>query len=73
MAATTPEERLRTALELAAVGEQMVRMRLTRDHPDWDEDRIQSAMEHWMQDRPGAPYGDHPGSPSSRVLGKALQ
>lgn len=70
MSATTPEERLRIALDLADVGEQMMRTRLRREHPEYDEARLEAAMETWMQNRPGAPFGDHPGPRSSRVLGQ---
>lgn len=71
MSATTPEERLRIALDLADVGVQMVRTRLRREHPEWDAVQLEEAMAAWMQERPGAPLGDHPGPRSSRVLGRA--
>lgn len=69
MSATTPEERLRIALDLAGVGEQMMRTRLRREHPEYDDAMLEAAMIRWMQDRPGAPVGDHPGPPSTHVLG----
>jgi hypothetical protein len=71
MSASTPEERLRIALDLADVGEQMMRTRLRRAHPEYDDARLEEAMVRWMQDRPGAPWGDYPGPPSPRDLGQA--
>jgi Rv0078B-related antitoxin len=73
MSATTPEERLRIALDLADVGEKMMRTRLRREHPGYSDARLEAAMEAWMQDRPGAPFGDHPGPPSSRALGESAR
>ncbi|HSF97472.1 MAG TPA: hypothetical protein VLA55_02165 [Ornithinibacter sp.] len=70
MSATTPEERLRIALDLADVAEQMMRTKLRREHPEYDEAQREAAMERWIQERPGAPFGDYPGPPSSRVLGQ---
>lgn len=66
--AATPEGRIRMALELAEVGEQMQRMRLRRENPDWDADAVEAAMIRWMQHRPGAPHGDYPGPASTRVI-----
>ncbi len=63
--------RLRTALELFEVGEQMMRARLTREHPEWDAAQIDAAMHGWLRDRPGAEHGDYPGGPSNRELGGA--
>lgn len=60
--------RLRTALELFEVGEQLVRSRLRRTHPDWEEHEVEAAVQRWLRDRPDAPYGDHPGGPSARVI-----
>lgn len=63
--------RLRTALELFEVGEQMMRARLAREHPEWDASQIDAAIHRWLRDRPGAEHGDHPGGPSKRTLGRA--
>ncbi|WP_375539370.1 hypothetical protein, partial [Propioniciclava sp. MC1595] len=46
--------RLRTALELFEVGEQMMRARLARENPEWDESQIDVAIHRWLRDRPGA-------------------
>ncbi|MFV0458309.1 MAG: hypothetical protein ACK5MT_06015 [Actinomycetales bacterium] len=64
----TAADRLRIALELFEVGEQLVRSRLRREHPDWDDDRIDSEFRQWLRHRPGAPFGDFPGGPSARVI-----
>jgi len=39
--------------------------------PDFDDAAIETAVVRWRQERPGAPYGDHPGPPSTRTLGGA--
>ena len=69
MSASTPEERLRIALDMAATGIEMKRMQFRREQPEWDESQVAAAMRAWLQDRPGAPYGDYPGKPSLRRLG----
>lgn len=70
MSATTPEERLRVALDMSGVGEQLMRSRLRRENPDASEEWLQAALERWLHDRPGAPFGDYPGPRSSRILGE---
>lgn len=57
--------RLRLALDMAEAGEQMLRLRLRRDHPDWDDAQVASAVQAWRLDRPGAVDGDCAG-PSFR-------
>lgn len=69
MPGSTPAERLRTAVELFEVGEQLMRSRLRREHPDWDDDQVQAAIVRWLRERPGAEFGDFPGPASARVLG----
>ena len=61
MSTSTPAERLRIALDLFALGEQMMRARLSREHPEWTEPQVQAAIEEWLRDRPGAEFGDCPG------------
>jgi len=68
MSVSTPEERLRIALEMADLGEQMVRARLCREHPDWTDADVQAAIARWRADRPDAPFGDYPGPRSDRVI-----
>ena len=69
MSASTPEERLRIALDLADVGIEMMRTRLRRENPDASDAWLDAAMLRWMHDRPGAPFGDYPGPLSTRTLG----
>lgn len=69
MSASSPAERLRIALDMFAVGEDMMRARLRRDNPDLDDDQVEEAIGRWLRERPGAEAGDYPGPPSSRVLG----
>ncbi|MCB1252666.1 MAG: hypothetical protein M9891_00850 [Austwickia sp.] len=61
MPESTPRERLLMALEMADLGEQMVRSRIRREHPDLEEAGVQEAIARWRRDRPGAPHGDYPG------------
>ncbi|HHU08865.1 MAG TPA: hypothetical protein GXZ60_02435 [Intrasporangiaceae bacterium] len=68
MTADTPAARLRVALEMADLGEQLVRSRLRRDHPDWTDEQVQAGIDRWRRDRPGALFGDYPGPRSSRVI-----
>lgn len=63
MPSTTPAERLRVALDLFEVGVQMMRARLTREHPDWTPEQVQAGVNTWLHDRPGAEFGDCPGRP----------
>ncbi len=69
MSQSTPEERLRVAFDLFEVGVQMTRSRLRREHPDFTDEQIEASVMAWLHDRPGAPFGDYPGSASPRVLG----
>lgn len=61
MQSSTPAARLRIAFDLFALGEQMMRSRLAREHPDWTQAQVQAAIEHWLRERPGAELGDCPG------------
>ena len=70
MSASTPEERLRIALDMADTGIEMKRMQVRREHPEWSDDEVAAAMRAWLTDRPGAPYGDHPGKLSTRRIGE---
>lgn len=51
------------ALELHALGEQMMRARLCREHPEWTPAQGQEAIDRWLRERPGAEFGDCPGRP----------
>jgi hypothetical protein len=64
--------RLRLALDLFTTGEDMVRERMRRVHPDWTERQIDEAVGAWLRERPGAENGDGQGRPvawTSRVQG----
>ncbi len=61
------------ALELSDLGEQMTRARLRRERPDLEPDEVEALVVRWRQDRPGAPFGDFPGPPSTRTLGPSRQ
>lgn len=63
MPVSTPASRLRLALDLFDLGEQMMRARLAREHPEWTGTHVQAAVEEWLRQRPGAQYGDCPGRP----------
>lgn len=67
--AETPEARLRAALEMAELGEQMVRARLRREFPNIGEEDLEAEVIRWRHHRPDAPHGDYPGPRSSRLLG----
>lgn len=54
----TAAERLRTALALYEFAEAMLRRRLRRTHPKASRDRIESLVQAWRQERPGAEHGD---------------
>lgn len=58
--------KLRLALDMYEVGEQMERMRLRRERPDADVAEIEAAVETWRTTRPGAEAGDSAGRMSTR-------
>lgn len=60
---TTPMERVRIALELTQLAEQMLRQRLRRIRPDLDDDAIEREVDAWYMKRPGAEHGDAIGRP----------
>ena len=64
----TPAERIRTTLDLTALGEQMLRARLRRTHPECTEASVDVAVAAWYATRPGAEHGDLPGPVSDRRL-----
>lgn len=63
-----PAARLRIALELHAVGEQMLRQRLRREQPRMTPAELDRAVAAWLRERPGAEHGDAVG-PVSRRFG----
>ena len=55
--------RFRTAMELFEAGVSMMRQDLRRRFPDADEEEIKTRLRQWLQERPGAEYGDCDGRP----------
>jgi len=50
--------RLRMALELFETGVEMMRQKLRRDHPGLADHEIEARVRAWLQERPGAEFGD---------------
>jgi hypothetical protein len=55
--------RFRTAMDLFEAGVAMMRQNLRRQFPDADEKEISARLAQWLQERPGAEYGDSEGRP----------
>jgi hypothetical protein len=55
--------RLRTALDLCALGESMRRAQIQRERPEASEAEIEGLLVAWLQTRPGAEHGDGWGRP----------
>ncbi len=69
VSASTVADRIRVALDLYEVGENMLRQRLLlRGRPEASAQDVDAAIAAWLQRRPGAEHGDYPGPPSSRQL-----
>ena len=66
MSDTATAQRLRLALDMYEVGEQMQRARLRRLTPDASDADIEAAVGAWLTSRPAAPVGDGPGHRSHR-------
>lgn len=64
--AVAMERRLRVALDMYEVGEQMQRQRLRREHPDLTDRQIEAQVQEWRLRRPGAEFGDAVRRPSQR-------
>jgi len=60
---TKAGQRLLLALDLFAVGEDLMRQRLRRQHPELSPDEIERRLVEWLRERPGAEFGDSPGRP----------
>jgi hypothetical protein len=65
--ASSPAEGLRLALELTELGLDLRLQRFRREHPDATEAEVEAVARAWLLDRPGAPLGDAPGRPSTRL------
>jgi hypothetical protein len=57
--------RLRLALDLFAAGEDMTRQRLRRENPGATDAHIEAVLRRWLQERPGAEFGDASGTPAT--------
>jgi Rv0078B-related antitoxin len=54
-------ERLRLALEMFGLGEDLMRQKLQREHPEASAEELEKMLRTWLQTRPGAEHGDCPG------------
>lgn len=59
----TPADRLRVAIGLHGLGVEMYRQRQRREHPEWEEKRVDAAVRDWLA---AAPL-DGPPSPPERL------
>ena len=57
--------KLRLALVMSSEGFDMKRMQLRRRFPEADDHEIDRRFRAWLQERPGAEYGDGVGTPVS--------
>jgi len=55
--------RFRLALDLFRTGEELMRQKLRREHPDLSAREIEARLAEWLQERPGAEFGDARGKP----------
>jgi hypothetical protein len=55
--------RLRLAFDLYQTGEEMMRQRLRREHPNLSPAEIEALVVKWLVERPGAEFGDALGRP----------
>lgn len=53
--------RFRTAMDLFAAGEAMMRLKLARDNPALGVGDVEQLLVEWLRQRPGAERGDCPG------------
>ena len=54
--------RLQLALDLFRTGEELMRQRLRREHPDLSPIVIERRLAEWLRERPGAEFGDSSGT-----------
>lgn len=54
-------QRLRLALDLFDAGESMMRQTFKRRYPSDSVEEIETRVNLWLSDRPGAPIGDSSG------------
>lgn len=53
----------RMALDLFQAGVDVMRQNLRRRHPEAHDEEIERLLGDWLQERPGAEWGDCPGRP----------
>ena len=58
-------ENLRLTFDLCAAGEAVKWQQLRREHPQASDEEIEALLIAWLHERPGAPFGDAAGRPSS--------
>jgi hypothetical protein len=56
-------ERLRLALDMFGLGEDLMRQKLRREHPEATTEEVERMLLGWLQTRPGADHGDCVGRP----------
>jgi hypothetical protein len=56
-------EAFRTTLDLYQAGVELMRQNLRRRCPECNDDEIDRLLSRWLQERPGAEFGDCPGRP----------
>jgi hypothetical protein len=54
----SPADRLRLALEMFSLGEDMMREKIARDKPGASPVDRHEALHRWLRERPGAKFGD---------------
>jgi hypothetical protein len=54
-------ERIQLLMDLFEAGEEMMRTKLRREHPDARDEEIERRLVNWLHERPGAEDGDGPG------------
>ena len=67
----TPVEKLRLAFELHEAGVSLMRQNLRRRFPEASEQAIDERLQAWLEERPGAEFGDAVGR-GRRVVGDRL-
>ena len=58
---TPPATALREALDLFDTGVDLMRQNLRRRHPEATPQEVERLLGDWVQERPGAEFGDCPG------------
>ena len=58
---SSPIDSFRMALDLFQTGVDVMRQNLRRRHPEAGDEEIERMLGEWLQERPGAEFGDSPG------------